>query len=245
MNCMSKKMLLLSGIPIVRDGLIAWWEHNEGAGIKIGEKVGGLEGTLCGTSSGFWVPNPTCGFYNLSYPNFLNGIGQGLAIPSGGITIVAAIMMHSVAAGAKTFLAKSDTGDVAGNYTLDALADEVRFWFVSSGPAYHVWSTTALDLVTYVWHILTLTYTFGTAGSLVLYDGDIPIAGSWTTGTGNAVPHATNEHVHLGAAGGALDDVTIINALHGRLKDVLLYNKALTAGDVGQNFSALRGRYSL
>lgn len=83
-----------------------------------------------------------------------------------------------------------------------------------------------------VWYNFTLT--FNTTDGMVLYINGVQDS---TYTTQKTAPSGGALNLGSYAAGG--------NLLNGRLSNVTLYNRVLTAAEVAQNFNALRGRYAI
>lgn len=255
-NGNARHLVVLSDGAIVKDGLLAWWKHNEGSGAVLTDYQEGRNGTIRNPGATFWAnkapDGSPIGTYNAVNQD-VNGIGQALAlIGAVPITLVAAIYTASIAqAELKCIISKRDTSQNGENYNLyqdDIDKDELTFRYTSAVAVFHGYRTTNLKLIVNTWHIITVRFVFGTPGSIVIYDGTTPLAGAWVAGDGSAGAQDTsNGYTHIGSmdSSNPPDDSGNIRLWNGRLGDVLLYNKALSVDEVAQNYSALRSRYGL
>lgn len=131
-----------------------------------------------------------------------------------------------------------EKGQVNTSYALFQEGANIVWRTVNSGsPPYdNLLATTASYLSTSAWAHIVGTYT---SGAKRLYINGVQVASNAATGT-----IATNANgCSIGAYGG-------FNGAHsyyynGSIGNVKVYNRALSATEVAQNFNALRGRYSL
>ncbi|MGB4834083.1 MAG: LamG domain-containing protein, partial [Candidatus Moraniibacteriota bacterium] len=110
----------------------------------------------------------------------------------------------------------------------------VQFSFVSGGSA-HIFETDQNVLLLNTWTHISATFTFGTAGSIIIYINGIPQSGTWTSGTGSAAPSQTNEALWIGASNYSTGE-SVDEEFTGSIDEVRLYNRALSAGEVKSLF---------
>src|SRR4030042_7030621 len=56
---------------------------------------------------------------------------------------------------------------------------KLGFYYLASGSVWHGYLTNAIQVSTGVWTHVAMTYTFGTAGSMVVYVNGSAVAGAW------------------------------------------------------------------
>ena len=102
-------------------------------------------------------------------------------------------------------------------FGLSSASEKIGFSFSSPAATYHIWRTTANSVQTNSWMHIACSYTYSNAASLKFFiNGEQP-AGSWGTGTGNAVgqTNAVSFHTFLYQAtassffGGAMSELAI------------------------------------
>lgn len=89
----------------------------------------------------------------------------------------------------------------------------------------------SIDICNNVWNFVGVTRISGTVTHYInsISNGTYVASGSITA----------NQNLRLGSYNGSL------NMLNGNIAQVSIYNRALTAAEIRQNFNALRGRYSI
>ena len=99
---------------------------------------------------------------------------------------------------------------------------------------WHRWTSEAGFAPGSGWHHLALTYTFGKGDSLKGYIDGVSVKGAWDMGgKSDAAPVVDDDDLWIGSAmGGKLD-----STLHGRINEVAIYRKALSASDVKKRFN--------
>ena len=115
------------------------------------------------------------------------------------------------------------------NYVFAIDSTKFVFAFTAASNNYHVWTSTgtasSLGVLDGNWHLLSAVFTYGTGSSLeIRVDGKAPIAGSWTSGTGNAT-HLNNPSETF-AIGKELYSPS--NFWNGQLGEMRIYNRRIT-----------------
>jgi hypothetical protein len=104
---------------------------------------------------------------------------------------------------------------------------------------WHIRETTASYAENYKWMMVTTTYTFASGGSWKIYINGNLVPSYYQQGNGNSAPIASNPsdvHVGVGEDGGG-------EFFNGRISNVLLYRRYLSADEVRRNYEATVGRY--
>lgn len=103
---------------------------------------------------------------------------------------------------------------------------QILHWFYAND---YVWSITD---ITGSWNSIVITYT---AATLTLYINGVNNGTKSVTGT----PNVASTNLEIGFYS------TFNYAFNGNISNIKVYNRALTATEVQQNFNALRGRYGI
>jgi len=119
-------------------------------------------------------------------------------------------------------------GDGNLQFGLSSVSEKIGFSFSSPNGTYHIWRTTANSVQTNTWMHIAVSYTYSNAASLVFYVNGVNTAGSWGTGTGNAVgeTNATTFHTFIYTQNGGS------SFFGGAMSDLAIWTNALTAGDI-------------
>ena len=167
--------------------------------------------------------------------DFIN-CGTGLAL-SGSWTI-SGFVRSSVSSAAQVIIQRSGDGSTsyAQNYVIYIQTNN-KFRCGTDADSYkYAESTTTMVINT--WYYVTGLYN-ATTKILSIYVNGI-FEGSSTALVGN--PTTTGEqYITLGAG----DGLTIANRLTGNIAQASIYNRALSAQEIQQNFNATRGRYGI
>lgn len=102
----------------------------------------------------------------------------------------------------------------------------------TNGVNFHAYQTSAGAVSTSTWNHIAFTYTWGTGSTAQFYVNGAPVAGSWTFGDGNVsfVDNANN--LEFGRLG--YNSPIYYRWLRGKLDEVRIYNRILTAGEINQ-----------
>lgn len=102
----------------------------------------------------------------------------------------------------------------------------------TNGVNFHAYQTSAGVVSTSTWNHIVFTYSWGTGSTAQFYVNGVAVAGSWTTGDGNVsfVDNANN--LELGRLG--YNAPIYYRWLRGKLDEVRIYNRILTAGEIYQ-----------
>ena len=167
--------------------------------------------------------------------DFIN-CGSGLAL-SGSWTI-SAFVRSSVPSAAQSIISRSGDASTSftQNYSLYIQSDN-KFYCQSSADSYKRASSTT-TMTTNTWYYVTGLYNSTSKIISIYINGNLE--GSSTALVGNP-PTAGTQYATLGAN----DGLTAANRLTGNIAQASIYNRALTAAEVRQNFNALRSRFSI
>jgi len=112
------------------------------------------------------------------------------------------------------------------------------FSFASSTVSYNI-GTVPLNQWSYVF----FSHTFGNSSSTIGAINGV-VQGSWS-GNGNAISDQTNTSLEIAHWFGTPTGTSDTYWFQGNISNVQLYNRALTANEMLQNFNALRGRFGI
>lgn len=148
-------------------------------------------------------------------------------------------------------------GDANTRYNIGLTSTgKVRFVYASAGPVFHEWNTTATPVTAGAWYHVVLTYTYGTAASIVAYVNGQAYTGSWIGGTGASAVLAETDVLHVGCihsvsgAGeffdGIIDDLAIFGDTIISADQVKELYEGRSVGELWPNYSAnLQGLWHL
>ena len=112
-------------------------------------------------------------------------------------------------------------GSSAINYGMDCGSDglKLRFFFTSGGNNHFYEVTNVFTINVVRWYKIAVSFRFGTGSSIAVVVDGKQLTGSWTLGSGNAVPAANTDPLVFGRNGtsgaiywnGLLDDIRILN----------------------------------
>jgi Tfp pilus assembly protein PilV len=198
---------------------------------------GGNNGTLSATGVTYSTANNGILTFNGTSGSVTGGSGGGLDI-SGPITMDAWINDASVATGATIFL-KSNAAGSAGStsYGLNLAAGgiiSVILYSPTVGDSYH---TTSQWIYANTWYNVVATWdgSINTSNNVNVYVNG-SLAQSFTK---NDMLDSNTQTLTIGSQQAS------VNFFNGSIGEVKIYNRALTASEVTQNFSALRNRYGV
>lgn len=146
-----------------------------------------------------------------------------------------------------TSIPNNPTGilDMDGNGSLGGLTNYGwGFWMSNTGKLWY-WPLDNVDIIdsssysvsTNVWNFVSIAYDFSAKTAYFYYNGIF--AGSGTT-TGVETAPATGQNLIIGSIRN-----NVGGNFAGRISNVSLYNRVLTASEIKQNFNSLRGRFGI
>ena len=230
-------MSLGHGASIVRSGLVlhldaANKKSYPGTGTTWNDLSGnGNNGTLVGT-----VDYNTANKGNMVFNggNEYVTCGTGLA-QSGSWTISAFCYFNNTTTQAILSRTGNNTTSFAQNYTIYTTSGKFRCQ-TSSDSYRAVESTTTMIINT--WYCVTGVYDSVTKILSIYVNGAFESSAAALTGT---PPTSGALYVTLGAS----DGLSAGNRMIGNISNASIYNRALTAAEILQNYNALRGRFGI
>lgn len=143
---------------------------------------------------------------NATGTKFVGGVITGMAITgTSGITLNAWAKGSGIVSGTSIIGRRATTGTDYLNYGIDLkTSNGIVFSFTTGTVTYHQWQTndslSTLGLANGSWHMITITYTFGTGSSIVCYVDGVSKSGAWFTNNGNAT-HTDDANQQFGVGG--------------------------------------------
>ena len=208
---------------------VAHWKFDEGAGIVAHDLVGGNDGTIYGATWTTGQIDSALIFDGVDYIDCGNNMALNI---TKNVSIAAWIKFDDLPMH-QTILAKRGlVSDSASNYALRTGRettiihnnDEFEFYY-GSAPAWHIYTTSNVNLTVGNWYHVAVTFTFGSGSSIKCYVNGNLVSGSWTTGNGDSPVKINTNPLTIG---GLTDDERI----NGTIDDVQLYNRALSAEEI-------------
>ncbi|GEM_PF-1992698 len=153
------------------------------------------------------------------------------------ITISGWIKLNNIT-GFQTIAAKGRTSlgiSQKSNYAIRNNGGQAEFYYRNSGDTqFNVWQTTSSILTASTSTYVTVTYTFATGSSIVMYVNGSSQGGSWITNAGNDAPYVDTAQLWFGTINntGALAE-----ALTGPLDEVRISNSARSAGWIATEYT--------
>lgn len=223
-------------------GLVGYWSFEDGKLTKATDFSGrGNTGTLTNMEEADWVAGKTG--KALSFGGSDEYVDAGTSAPiitSGGITISQWVKSTGLGQNQAIVSKRYITGGDWINYMIFAtnVSDYLMgFVYTVGNGTYHQWNTTntasALGMSDGNWHLITVSYTYGTGSSMKFYVDGVSAAGSWVGGDGNSLPSDRNagETLTIGCTTGGQSCIT------GSVDEVRIYNRALSATEVATLYS--------
>jgi len=141
------------------------------------------------------------------------------------------LLGYALAGGRGYYMAVDDTGTINTNGA---------FFDYYDGTSFKGIQTPNSSIVKGVWNNMTCTCdTSNTAAGMKIYVNGVAV--STTARSGASTPGSINYSAvtaHVGSRGGG-------STFGGSISQVSIYNRALSAGEISSNFTALRGRYGV
>jgi hypothetical protein len=122
------------------------------------------------------------------------------------ITIALWLQYASTDGGGTQILVNKGRSDFGGqnHFDLKSIADKFVFTYAAPDATYITWTTTATHVQTVTPMHLAVAFEYGNGGSMGMFVNGLPVAGSFTAGTGNqaALTNALPFHVAAGSSAG-------------------------------------------
>ena len=223
------------GTASTAGSLVGHWKLDESSGTSAADSSGnGNTGTLTNfPGSPPW--STTGGMINGTLT--FDGVNDGIMIadsstvnfdPGQSITVAAWVNTSSYA-NSPTILNKFSGMGANYNFAIDS-SGSVAFLFYDSGGTGHGYATTFPVVTANVWVHIAFTYTAGSPFTAKMYINGVNQAGSWYTGTGAAQPFSDANGLSIGTYSNGT--VPISNFLNGRIDDVRIYKRILSASEI-------------
>jgi len=100
------------------------------------------------------------------------------------------------------------------------------------------WYIGNIDVDDNNWHHVTLSYTRSTRNAVIYVDGEV----SLNTTTGNTITVASDDRISIGQE---WDGASTSDHFNGKIPIAKIYNRALTAQEVQQNYKAYKNRFNI
>lgn len=206
-------------------GPVASYNFNEGTGTLVNDRSGtGNNGTRVGAT---WT---TGGKYARALS--FDGVNDYVSVPDSssldiaGELTISAWVRKSSNSGYDTIVAKGNGTTGPENYYLDTFGDEPELGFATAANVWHGYRTLVSNLVINQWRHVAMTYN-DAANTIVLYVGGVQQSAATVNGSPLTSSLVTNN-------GGLRIGYALFNseAFHGRIDDLRIYNRALSAGEI-------------
>lgn len=129
-----------------------------------------------------------------------------------------------------------------GQYSLHMSGNSVLLSIFNLSAGQHRYTLGTVNMNT--WSHIGWSHVFGDGTSTKSLINGIS-SGSWTQGNGNIVSDQGNTSLEIGHWFGTPQLTNDAYFFAGNIAQVSIYNRALTAAEIAQNFEATRGRYSI
>jgi len=219
---------------VVMDGLIFNIDAGNirsysGSGVTVNCLAGGIGGTLINGvgftsfNSGSFVFDGTNDYINPAFPISNNSdftIGfwmnyQDVTTPERGILV---------------------TWDTSWNgFGIGTNGGQIRSWFGNGGGGGIDWGVIATN----TWKYYTVTYNYSSKTQVVYINGNFVTSGV----NSNNINHSSLQIARGGQSGSG--QLSFYSYLKCQISQLLIYNRALSAQEVLQNYNATKGRYGL
>lgn len=234
---------------IVTSGLVGYWDAGNpksypGSGNTWYAIVGSNNATLANGTS-----------YNSSnggYFSFLGSSSQYVDLGSNFSSILNSslpitfetIVYLNLSSNTESIISNNGTTFNDGGFALRKMSTNIiNSTFVTNGSNYIGWSSNVLSSAG--WYHTVSTYNgagSSTQSNYNLYINSV-LSNITTFGGGTVSSFPSNKNFDLGRTGNGAGLLT--NYLTGNIASVRIYNRALSAAEVSQNFNALRGRFGI
>jgi hypothetical protein len=168
------------------------------------------------------------------------GAGSVLDFANGTSITVSAWIRPQTLSGSEAIVLKGDTLAFGSglNYGLQTGGSQLFFSFSTSGSPfnYNNYTTSSSGMTAGNWYHVACTYTFGNAGSAILYVNGASKAGTWTSGSGNNAPLQSNDQLWFGdddaseEFNGVVDEVRISSGIRSATWIQTEYNNQANQG---------------
>ena len=229
----------IHGPNMVTNGIVACWDVGNrvsypGAGTTITDLVGSSNGTL---TNGPTFDSANLGSIDFDGANDYIDVGNASSLQiTSAITLAA--WYRTSSAGNDTLVAKFSADGSQKAYKLRMNSSTMRAVFSANGSSNTVRLEDPSDTDDNVWHYAVATNDgTGASDSALLYIDGVLV--NYATGTATIYNSTANVYI------GDQDEDGNPQPYEGLLAHVAIYNIALSASEVSQNYNALKGRFGL
>jgi hypothetical protein len=160
--------------------------------------------------------------------------GTGLA-QSGSWTLTAFAKFSNTTA--QVIIGRTGDGSTSFAQNYNIFTQSSKFRVGTSSDSYRFADSTTTMIIN-TWYYITGVYDSATKILSIYVNGTFESSAAALTGT---PPTAGTQYVILGAS----DGLSAANRMTGNISSASIYNRALTALEISQNFESLRGRYGI
>ena len=220
--------------PIVSNGLVfcvdALDKHSyPGSGTTWSDLVGSNNGTM---TNGASFDSTGGGCINFDGTNDYVTLGNDTSLELQNLSISAWFNLDALETDKDFYSSAADSG--RHGYRFGTTTSNEILWLVGDASGFTLKASSGLNNSTGQWRCVTVTYD---SSNLKIYiEGSLNVTESCTKTITHANPIA------IGDRGGDLGNN---NGIDGKIAIVQVYNRALTASEVLQNFNAHRGRFGV
>ena len=220
--------------PIVSNGLVfcvdALDRHSyPGSGTTWSDLVGSNNGTM---TNGASFDSTGGGCINFDGTNDYVTLGNDTSLELQNLSISAWFNLDTLETDKDFYSSAADNG--RNGYRFGTTTSNEILWLVGDASGFTLKASSGLNNSTGQWRCVTVTYD---SSNLKIYiEGSLNVTESCTKTITHANPIA------IGDRGGDLGNN---NGIDGKIAIVQVYNRALTASEVSQNFNAQRGRFGV
>ena len=157
---------------------------------------------------------------------------------SGDFTLEAWVYYSTIAGSQRTFISKTNNGGGASDWSYGLRTNSAGATYIEVGNGTTAVTSPSYTVSTGQWYHIVGVWTNVASNSIALYINGVSQGSNSHSFT--SVKNSTNP-LYLGSYNGG----EYPQWFDGRISAVRYYNKALTAGEVTQNFTALRGRFNI
>ncbi len=224
---------------VVTDGLVSWWKFDETSGTTAADSVGSNDGTLVNFDAATAWTNDTPGaassgaFYFDGVDDIVN-CGSSFSSVSNAMTAELWIKRRAITGSFDSFLSKYQNNDYRWYLRMIDSGKMIAYGRTGGTSIFGGDLNSTEYIYSNVWHHIVLTTS---ADSNCCWYVDGLLAGSQTMGTASLV---NSGNLLIGSY------INAVNAPIGALiDDVRIYNRALTAEEVLQNYRAINDNCGL
>jgi len=207
-------------------GLVGWWRFNEKSGIIANDSSRYRNtGTLIGATLPVWAEK---GIKFDGVNDYVN-VGNAASLNITSAITIEAWVKRSATGVQHSIVEKYDLGSINGYLLRIQSNDKILVGILdASGLTY---TSSVATISTGIWY--HLVYVFSPGTNKIYINGNLD-----NSGVQNKVPTAGTTTLKIGASGG-----NPITPFNGSIDEVRIYNRALSAAEIKQNYEATKHKY--